>query len=272
MNHRLYLKRVRTSESSVESSSDLNSVQCLRHESLNIKIENSRLRIEYSALLKGEVNSETSMPYFAHERCMFHAESCKSCDTNTLAVGIWCPLQSSENCLASYKLTLLDSNGAHYVTKFGYALFTKKYGKRRIDDFVDVEVFKAKNEGLRSDDLLQIDCQVRILCKDVPELRCGVESKSELAKGIANNFMSHQFCDVTFKVGSKQFEAHRIIMVSRSPVFLAMFSNDFKESKEQIVAIDDVDSDTFYELLKYIYTDSVCDIEKKALKLVSAAD
>ena len=54
-----------------------------------------------------------------------------------------------------------------------------------------------------------------------------------------------QFCDVALNVNGREFEAHIIILASRSPVFNAMFISKMKENSNNKVDIEDV----FEELL-----------------------
>lgn len=48
--------------------------------------------------------------------------------------------------------------------------------------------------------------------------------------------------------------AHKVILASGSPVFLSMFSNNFKEKDQKIVSIKEIDSDILENIIEYIYT------------------
>lgn len=65
------------------------------------------------------------------------------------------------------------------------------------------------------------------------------------------------FCDVTLLVGEceEEVHAHKLVLVSRSPVFYASFEGPLAE-KGQLV-IKDIDKETFELFLNYIYTDSI---------------
>ncbi|GBM76967.1 Protein roadkill [Araneus ventricosus] len=79
--------------------------------------------------------------------------------------------------------------------------------------------------------------------------------------------------DVSLRAGSKLFPAHKCILSARSSVFKAMFSRDMMEKTSQFVEITDVNEDTLRELLSYIYTDSVGELEwRGAADLYRAAD
>jgi len=78
--------------------------------------------------------------------------------------------------------------------------------------------------------------------------------------------------DVTLVVGDKELEAHKNILGARSPVFAAMFEHDFKEKNENRVNIDDVPLNVFEELLRYIYSGKVVDMDKYATGLLAASD
>ena len=61
-------------------------------------------------------------------------------------------------------------------------------------------------------------------------------------------------CDVTFHVGCngvphREFQAHKYVLVSRSPVFFAMLAGDFRKV-ENPIKIPDIHPAAFAELLK----------------------
>jgi len=60
---------------------------------------------------------------------------------------------------------------------------------------------------------------------------------------------------------------------ARSPVFERMFNSDFKETNEdqQILGIN-MSTEAFKELIRYIYINEVCDLDKHVFELLHAAD
>ncbi|XP_051161494.1 TD and POZ domain-containing protein 4-like isoform X2 [Leptopilina boulardi] len=76
-----------------------------------------------------------------------------------------------------------------------------------------------------------------------------------------NNFepflMSDQLSDVIFKIGNKEFPAHKIMLISASPVFEKMFSHQMKENITNTVEVNDTDPDVFKEMLNFIYIGKV---------------
>lgn len=88
-------------------------------------------------------------------------------------------------------------------------------------------------------------------------------------KSILNN---GNFSDMTFVISGKELRAHKAFIGARSPVFAAMFSNECKESKENKVIISDVSFEVFKEMLQFIYTNQVKQIDKYAKELLIASD
>ncbi|CAL1275377.1 unnamed protein product [Larinioides sclopetarius] len=89
--------------------------------------------------------------------------------------------------------------------------------------------------------------------------------KSLLEEGILS--------DVSLRAGSESFPVHKCILSAHSPVFKAMFTGDMKEKTSNCVEISDVNGDALRELLLYIYTDTVGDLEwPGATDLYRAAD
>ncbi|KAK1685513.1 hypothetical protein QYE76_046361 [Lolium multiflorum] len=63
--------------------------------------------------------------------------------------------------------------------------------------------------------------------------------------------------DVTFRVHSREFRAHRSILAAQSPLFHAQFFGPMMEKDMPRVEVIDVDPTIFGMLLHYIYTDSL---------------
>lgn len=65
--------------------------------------------------------------------------------------------------------------------------------------------------------------------------------------------------DITITCGTmkcKQFNAHKYVLATSSPVFYAMFYGEsYGEKTQDRIHFDDADDDSFEELLRFIYTD-----------------
>lgn len=71
--------------------------------------------------------------------------------------------------------------------------------------------------------------------------------------GVTNRFKSillgNAFLwDISFRVGSKVFKAHKLVLAIGSPIFEEMFYSNQAES-EYMIVIDDLDSAGFQNLL-----------------------
>ncbi len=83
-----------------------------------------------------------------------------------------------------------------------------------------------------------------------------------------NLFGNEQFSDVTIQVHKTKFNVHKVMLASASEVFQHQFEN----SKSNVLQIDDISPSTMSQLLTYIYTGNVPDIESNTLQLLMAAD
>lgn len=76
-----------------------------------------------------------------------------------------------------------------------------------------------------------------------------------------NKFMfgNELISDIKFTVGKRgrkcEIPAHKYVLGTASPVFFAMLYGDFV--KDEVIAIDDCEADSFMELLRFIYYDEV---------------
>lgn len=84
---------------------------------------------------------------------------------------------------------------------------------------------------------------------------------------------NENFSDVTLTLNGKNFEVHRAILAARSSVFKALFEIDMnKEKKTDVVEIKEDDCEAFVELLHFIYTGKVNNLDKFAYNLFRLSD
>lgn len=70
----------------------------------------------------------------------------------------------------------------------------------------------------------------------------------------------------------REFRCHKNILAGRSTVFDAMFTHDMEENRNSKVDIIDLDGDTVHDMIIYIYSGKVAEVEGKATGLLSAAE
>ena len=81
------------------------------------------------------------------------------------------------------------------------------------------------------------------------------------------SFVSYIFTD------GIEIKAHSILLASAdSPVLAAMFQHDCKESRNLVVEMEDISPEVFEEVLQYLYTGSIKEMDKLAMDLLVAAD
>ncbi|XP_075472224.1 actin-binding protein IPP isoform X1 [Ascaphus truei] len=88
------------------------------------------------------------------------------------------------------------------------------------------------------------------------------------------NKMRHQleFCDVQIQIGDSLFGVHKLVLSASSPYFAALFAGGMKESMNDVVQIQGVESRSFEVLLDFIYTGSVNISAENVQELMTAAD
>ncbi|CAL5007523.1 unnamed protein product [Urochloa decumbens] len=109
------------------------------------------------------------------------------------------------------------------------------------------------------DDRIVIECNVRVIeGTRAPEARPEVMvPPSDLPEHLGTMLEEGDGADVTFEVQGESIPAHRAVVASRSPVFKAELHGQMKERREDHIAISDMQPDVFKGLLRFIYTDSL---------------
>lgn len=81
------------------------------------------------------------------------------------------------------------------------------------------------------------------------------------------------FSDIILRVQNEEFQAHRAILATQSPVFKAMFEHDMREKEDGIVDIQDTSAEIFTLFLEYCYTSVLPAMQDKDVgQLVILAD
>lgn len=136
--------------------------------------------------------------------------------------------------------------------------------------------------GYLKDDSFTVQCTITLL-KELPEIATShrpanvAVPSSGLLRHLGELLQKETGADVTLVVSGESFAAHKIILASRSPVFMAEFFGHMKERSSQRVEIEDMEAATFKSMLQFIYTDSVPELDQQegsiiAQHLLAAAD
>ncbi|XP_057318997.1 speckle-type POZ protein-like [Microplitis mediator] len=208
-----------------------------------------------------------------------------------LAVKLISDIENKE-IKAKYLIYMLNNKKEKFTTKFGtlnHPYSKPAYGQMITDpdysdpddktdpfsNYINIEqLFKYKDTLLPNDTLtLCVDLTVYD-DREVSSI-AAISLKTpqhHLADYLKDLLDTGTKSDVVITVGDKKFQAHKLILGTRSPVFDAIFSHDMKEKKENEIEIPDVDPEIFKKLLEFIYTDKVSDLDDNAEELLEVAD
>lgn len=78
-------------------------------------------------------------------------------------------------------------------------------------------------------------------------------------------------CDVEIRVGSESFPAHRLVLLSMSPYFRAMFAGGLREVALPVVQIQGVCPSTMAAVVRFAYTGRVRIDQHNVCQLLPAA-
>lgn len=78
--------------------------------------------------------------------------------------------------------------------------------------------------------------------------------------------------DITLVANEKEYQAHKAILMARSPFFYAMLTHDMKEKQENKITVPDIDLKIFEKMIEYIYSDRVTNLDSCAEQMLEVAD
>ncbi|CAO2149802.1 unnamed protein product [Urochloa humidicola] len=108
--------------------------------------------------------------------------------------------------------------------------------------------------------LLDIEDSIQVRC-DVTVIKefTGLRPTPDIHRHLGGLLASQVGADVMFQVGSEVLTAHRCVLATRSPVFMADFFGPGKDTATAThhVRIDGMEAKVFKALLHFIYTNSL---------------
>lgn len=175
--------------------------------------------------------------------------------------------------------SLLNENSAVVLTK---------YTKQRLRSYesyigsIDMGTYKELNElklELPSLKMMRILCNISIYLGTIEHVDFSDEkvkpesfSSEKLSTGLKSFVQSQTYSDVTLISNGVKFPAHKIILSAQSPVFNAMFQSNMVESKKNEVMIEDIKPEVLKEMLHYLYTGKVEQMNEIENDLLYAAN
>ncbi|KAJ4791552.1 BTB/POZ and MATH domain-containing 2-like protein [Rhynchospora pubera] len=161
-------------------------------------------------------------------------------------------------------VSILDKRGnpSKYGFKIGPCLFKsdKEFSQKNFVTSTDLE----KSECLVNDSFT-IRCDLAVLKASylIETKSCHniVVPPAELLMHIGNLLESGEASDVTFKVDGGIFQAHKLVLAARSPIFKAELLGSMKEARSGTIVIEDMKAPVFKAMLHFIYWDSLSEIE-----------
>ncbi|XP_025791228.1 BTB/POZ and MATH domain-containing protein 2-like [Panicum hallii] len=173
---------------------------------------------------------------------------------------------------ARYKLSLIDDDDAgedlssYTRTSAGYSFWGpgKPRGYHQFIKGTDMES-SLKGHGFR------IRCDVTVMketCVDTTVVAGSLAvPPPELHRHLGALLDSEVGGDLTFDVGGEHLTAHRYVLAARSPVLMAELFGPMKENTTGSIRISDVEPRVFKAMLRFVYTDSLPEVDDEDSKV-----
>ncbi|CAL5011154.1 unnamed protein product [Urochloa decumbens] len=140
----------------------------------------------------------------------------------------------------------------HY--KFGY-----------VNQRARVRTFRWNVLMYAHDDRLTVECTATVVhdpkVSETKAVAVVQEPASDLLKHLGRLLEEKEGSDVSFDVQGEVLSAHKMVLASRSPVFMEKFYGLEGEKNVGSVTVEDVRPDVFRALLHFVYTDSLPDMD-----------
>ena len=105
-----------------------------------------------------------------------------------------------------------------------------------------------------------------------PSLPIASSGSGSMATHYKQLFESKLQSDIVIQVKDAKFDAHKLVLGTRSPVFLATFQSNLTETQTNTLKIKGIEPAVFKEVLRFLYTDQVEQLDELAEELLAAAE
>ncbi|CAL1404528.1 unnamed protein product [Linum trigynum] len=189
----------------------------------------------------------------------------KNPEDNSAYVSVFIALASEgTDVRALFELTLVDQSekGKHKVhSHFDRSLESGPYTLKYRGSMWGYKRFFRRAMLETSDylknDCLKINCTVGVVVSavDCSRLHSIQVPESDIGAHFGTLLETMEGSDVTFNVAGEKFEAHKLVLAARSPLFRSKFFDCAEESEE--IVITDLEPDVFKAILHFIYRDTL---------------
>uniref|UniRef100_A0A0N5BS27 Speckle-type POZ protein-like (inferred by orthology to a human protein) n=1 Tax=Strongyloides papillosus TaxID=174720 RepID=A0A0N5BS27_STREA len=214
-------------------------------------------------------------------------------DTSEWYLNIYPNGQTEESKdYVSVSLVLLKPDKAE--AKYRFSILCDKEKKKNVSDshmskefikneglgfpkFVKKDFLMDKSNGLLNDGKLTIICELSVVGKSLNYqfrrmlIDGMVPRQSRLSYDFRYMLDSSLLSDCTIKVGNSNIKVHKAVLAARSSVFYDIFNGTLENSQTDVIEIKDFHVESLKEMLNYIYTDEVSDIQNVANEMLEIA-
>ncbi|KAH7862218.1 hypothetical protein Vadar_001569 [Vaccinium darrowii] len=207
-----------------------------------------------------------------HSWAIYFYPDGKSVEDNAEYVSLFIALASEgTDVRALFELTLLDQSGKerHKVhSHFGRPLEGGPYSlKYRGSMWGYKRFFKRtllETSDYLKDDCLSVQCSVGVVRSytEGPKIYSIPVPPSDIGQHFGKLLESGKGTDVNFEVNGEIFNAHKVVLAARSPVFRAQLFGPMKDNNTQCIKVEDMEAPVFKALLHFIYWDALPNMEE----------
>ena len=115
---------------------------------------------------------------------------------------------------------------------------------------------------------LTVECTITVFREPEPR---GAAIAPDLPRHLGELLWSAAGADVKFAMSGETFAVHKAVLAARSPVFMAEFFGDMKEKDTRHVEILDMDAAAFRDMLHFVYTDAVSELDERPPEAAAGA-
>ncbi|XP_001602264.2 speckle-type POZ protein-like isoform X1 [Nasonia vitripennis] len=213
-------------------------------------------------------------------RLRMYPHGCDEEDSNHLSLFLQLVSPTDTPVSAKFDFSIIKPDGQKHTLASHKIRSYTQWKSLGYHELIERSHLLDERTGYMSDDTLKVSCDVSVATGNMvnqpsleePELPEPIDAELNLLRDLDNMLSNKIYADVGLLVGDDRFEVHKALLSARSRVFAAMFEHDMKEKQQSEVRILDIEKEVLEELIRFLYTGRVKEIDTIAPGLLAAAD
>uniref|UniRef100_A0A0N5C1Z2 Speckle-type POZ protein (inferred by orthology to a human protein) n=1 Tax=Strongyloides papillosus TaxID=174720 RepID=A0A0N5C1Z2_STREA len=194
-------------------------------------------------------------------------------------ISLYLQLEETDNVdvTTMCRFYVLNQEGEKKFAETLNIKFNKTMKREGCSQFLKTDLILKNDSQILVNDTLTLGCEIFYICCTPNTVTTSTtnnpnQSLSTLTNDYGRILESSKFYDCVIKSGDSEIYAHRCILSDRSEVFDSILTEKQNECTSNIIEINDFSPKVVKEMIKYLYTGKLPNIDGMACEMLAIGD